>query len=128
MNIDSITRLIEASDVADFRTLSAQFLPMIGLEKADFCDGSYDGGKDFTIIETVKGIKIGIQLSVEKNWRKKIKSDAIKTKKTSIQIYYILSLVGESQRIHLQILKMKFYKKLVLQLQSTIIRLLLQIT
>jgi len=92
MNIDSITRLIESSDVAVFRTLAAQFMPMIGLNTADFCDGSYDGGKDFTIIKNLSGIEIGIQLSVEKDWKKKIKSDAIKTKNNyQTNLLYFLS-------------------------------------
>ncbi|KAA8698229.1 hypothetical protein [Pseudomonas proteolytica] len=81
MNIESLTRLIESVNVTDLRTLCAHFLPEIGLPSAVFSDGPYDGGKDYAIYDDpIKGVKIGIQLSVETKWKKKVHADASKTK------------------------------------------------
>ncbi|QOE08740.1 hypothetical protein IE322_01335 [Pseudomonas asiatica] len=93
MNIESLSRLIEGANVTDLRTLSADFLPLIGLPSAVFSDGPYDGGKDYAIHDdAIKGVKIGIQLSVEAKWEKKIKSDAAKTNKNfQTNIMYFVS-------------------------------------
>lgn len=81
MNIEALARLVEATDVSAFRSLVAIFLPMIGINEAYYCDGPYDGGKDFNLLKNPgNGIKIGIQISVEKDWRSKIKVDAVKLK------------------------------------------------
>lgn len=94
MNIESLSRLIESVNVTDLRTLCADFLPQVGLGSAVFSDGPYDGGKDYAIYDdAIGGVKIGIQLSVEANWRRKIRSDAVKTKtnfKTNL-MYFISS-------------------------------------
>ncbi|MCG6659799.1 hypothetical protein HOP52_18795 [Halomonas campisalis] len=81
MNIESLARLIEASDVSVFRSLSAIFVPLIGFNEAGYCDGPHDGGKDFSLLEMPgSGIEVGIQISVDKDWRKKIQADAAKLK------------------------------------------------
>jgi len=59
--------------------LVAIFLELIGFSSAQFCDGPYDGGKDFYIDENkVGGLKIAFQISTESDWRKKLKKDAAK--------------------------------------------------
>ncbi|WP_434572395.1 hypothetical protein J3P88_25725 [Pseudomonas sp. Z3-6] len=93
MNIESLSRLIESVNVTDLRTLCADFLPEIGLTAAVFSDGPYDGGKDYAIHDDpIKGVKIGIQLSVEAKWKKKIQTDAAKTKKNfDTNLMYFIS-------------------------------------
>lgn len=82
MNIESLARLIEAADVSVFRSITAIFVPLIGFDEADYCDGPHDGGKDFSLLKMPgSGIEVGIQISVDKDWRKKIESDAAKLKK-----------------------------------------------
>lgn len=93
MNIDSVTRLIESAPVQEFRTLSALFLDLIGLSSATYCDGPYDGGKDFFLSKNPAGVDVGIQLSVEKDWRRKIEKDAkkVRDKYSSSVLYFISS-------------------------------------
>ncbi len=66
---------------------------MVSLGEADFCDGPYDGGVDFVVREQrVGGLKVGIQLSIEKEWRKKIESDAKKAKRNhGVNVLYFVS-------------------------------------
>ncbi|WP_319574556.1 hypothetical protein [uncultured Desulfobacter sp.] len=81
MNIDSLAKHIEAAGVAEFRTLSLVFLNLFGYKSAHLCDGPYDGGKDFKLyIDKAKDLNIPIQISIEKDWRKKISSDVSKIK------------------------------------------------
>lgn len=93
MNIETFARLIEAADVSVFRSLAAMVIPLIGLGDADYCDGPYDGGKDFNLaVMPASGVNIGIQISVEKKWESKLKSDAVKLKKNySTNVMYFLS-------------------------------------
>ena len=79
MNIDSLSKLIESADISSFRTLSLIFLDIIGFSSVHFCDGPYDGGKDFKIYEDKnRNIRIAIQISTEKDWRKKIEQEVTK--------------------------------------------------
>lgn len=95
MNIDVLSRFIEATDVSTFRSIVAKLLlPLIGLRDADYCDGPYDGGKDFSLATMpATGIRIGIQISVEKKWEPKIRNDAVKLKKNfnTNTMYFISS-------------------------------------
>jgi hypothetical protein len=93
MNIDTLSRLVESADVSTLRTLSAVLLPLIGLNSLDFCDGPYDGGKDFTVSENImKSTRIAVQLSIEKDWRKKMKIDVVKAKRRfGINVLYFIS-------------------------------------
>ncbi|MDM8551587.1 hypothetical protein QUF72_15985 [Desulfobacterales bacterium HSG2] len=76
MNIDSIANLIQASDVSTFRTLALQFLNLVGYSSVHLCDGPYDGGKELKIYEDeTKGLRLVVQISVEKDWRKKIEKE-----------------------------------------------------
>lgn len=79
MNIESLARLIESADPSVFRTIANTFLSFIGLVSADYCDGPYDGGKDFAVIDNkVQNLKVAVQISVEKDWQKKIIGDSKK--------------------------------------------------
>ncbi|WP_345987296.1 hypothetical protein WCX18_09170 [Sulfurimonas sp. HSL1-2] len=93
MNIESLSRLIEASDVSTFRSLVAMVLPLIGLKDINYCDGPYDGGKDFHLVTMpATGVRIGIQISVEKKWKDKIEKDARKLKNNyETNLMYFLS-------------------------------------
>ena len=80
MNIDHLSNLIEGSDVTTFRTIASIFLRSIGYPKAFLCDGPYDGGADFFVYSDPKtGIETAFQLSIEKNWRKKLVAEIKKT-------------------------------------------------
>ena len=69
MNIDSISNLIETSDISSFRTISLLFLDMIGFSSVHFCDGPYDGGKDFYIYhDKDKDIKQSISKESDINY------------------------------------------------------------
>lgn len=93
MNIETFSRLIEASDVSVFRSLTTILIPLIGIGGADYCDGPYDGGKDFNLAIIPKsGVKIGIQISVEKKWEAKLRSDALKLQKNyATNVIYFIS-------------------------------------
>lgn len=80
MNIDFIANLIEATDVANFRTVATIFLRSIGYSRGFYSDGPYDGGVDYFIHKESGGVETAFQLSTESNWRKKLESEIKKTK------------------------------------------------
>lgn len=89
-----MARIIEGTDVSVFRSIVTLLTPLIGLKDAEYCDGPYDGGKDFNLATMpVNNVKIGIQISVEKDWQSKIKRDAakLKTNYSCDVMYYISS-------------------------------------
>ena len=84
VNIDFISNIVQNSDFSSFRTIATKFLHSIGYVSAAFSDGSYDGGKDFYLHnDPIKGVSVGIQISVEKNWQEKLRKDAAKLKAKS---------------------------------------------
>lgn len=93
MNIDSVARLIEASSFTEFRTIAYRFLQMIGLVSAQYCDGPYDGGMDFSLPEREGGLRPGVQISVEDNWQSKLWKDVRKQKKNfkANLVYFVSS-------------------------------------
>ncbi|ARU28483.1 hypothetical protein [Cellvibrio sp. PSBB006] len=94
MNIETLARIIEGADISVFRSIAAILTPLIGLQDVDYCDGPYDGGKDFTLATMpANGVKIGIQISVEKGWQAKLEKDAAKLKSNfdSNVMYFISS-------------------------------------
>ncbi|WP_125722108.1 hypothetical protein [Pseudoalteromonas rubra] len=92
MNIESLSRLIAGADVSVFRSIATIIMPLFKLPNADYCDGPYDGGHDFKIVNMPNGAEVGIQISVEKNWESKLRSDAKKLKHTSdVDIMYFFS-------------------------------------
>ncbi len=81
MNVEALARLIEGADVSSFRSIATLLIPLIGLNNVDYCDGPYDGGKDFSLATMpANGVKIGIQISVEKGWQAKLEREAAKLK------------------------------------------------
>ncbi|RBJ69884.1 hypothetical protein C3L29_037045, partial [Pseudomonas sp. MWU12-2534b] len=80
MNIDFIANLIEATDVASFRTVATIFLRSIGYSRGFYSDGPYDGGVDFFIHKESGGVETAFQLSIESNWRKKLEAEIKKAK------------------------------------------------
>jgi len=105
MNVDILTNLIESMDVSSFRTLVSILSPSFGLGEWNFCDGPYDGGKDFSIINGRNGFVIGVQISIEKNWQKKIDKDIQKLKKIMAVMWFILFQQKEFPSVLLKELK-----------------------
>ncbi len=91
MNLDAVARLIEASSLTEFRNISHEFLQLIGLRSATYCDGPYDGGTDFSL--PAKGeLRPAVQISVEADWRSKLQKDVLKLKKNyNSNLVYFLS-------------------------------------
>lgn len=119
MNIDSISNAVKSTDFSSFRTIATKFLHSIGYVSASFSDGSYDGGKDFYFhTEPVKGISIGIQISIEKNWQGKLKKDVEKAKgKYAINAMIFVS----SRRIPLDTFE-EFSRKILQELGVSVTR------
>nr|WP_279007202.1 hypothetical protein [Aeromonas jandaei] len=93
MNVETLSRIIEGADVSSFRSLVTIFIPLIGLNDIDYCDGPYDGGKDFSLAKMpMNGVQIGIQISVEKGWQTKLEKDAVKLKSNfNTNVMYFIS-------------------------------------
>lgn len=82
MNIDFLANLVESSDVSTFRTIASVFLRSNGYPKAFLSDGPYDGGSDFFVHKNPStGIETAFQLSIEKDWKKKLLQDVKKAKR-----------------------------------------------
>ena len=81
MNIDFLSNIVESSDVSTFRTIASVFLRSVGYPKAFLSDGPYDGGSDFFVHkDPATGIETAFQLSIEKDWKKKLQQDIRKAK------------------------------------------------
>lgn len=81
MNLDSLVRLIESADPMSFRSLVLEFLMLLGYNNVVLTDGPSDGGTDFSVYSLPPNpMPIAFQVSVEKNWKYKIKADAIKVR------------------------------------------------
>ena len=81
MNIDFLSNIVESSDVSTFRTIASVFLRSVGYPKAFLSDGPYDGGSDFFVHkDPATGIETAFQLSIEKDWKKKLLQDIRKAK------------------------------------------------
>jgi hypothetical protein len=81
MNIDLLANMIEASDVSSFRSIASIFIRSVGYPLSFLSDGPYDGGADFFVHSgSGVGIESAFQLSIEKDWRKKLEEDVKKVK------------------------------------------------
>lgn len=92
MSLDALTKLIEAASFTEFRTISQDFLSLVGLHSATYCDGPYDGGADFSL--PVKGdLRPAVQISVEEKWKEKLIKDVRKLKKkyNANLVYFVSS-------------------------------------
>jgi hypothetical protein len=81
MKIDSLVRLVEAADFSAFREIALLCLERRGFEPA-LVDGPHDGGADFRVyVMRGAAARFAVQISVEKDWKKKLRADAEKAKK-----------------------------------------------
>ena len=93
MNIDSLTNIISAMTVPEFRTLSLDFLKKLGYLESNITDGPYDGTKDYKLLYTSSGEKsISIAMSTTPNWRKKILDDISNMKRKNPRLSNVFYL------------------------------------
>ena len=79
MHLAPMIHLIEASDAVLFREVVLLTLKARGYPEAHLTDGPYDGGRDVKILASAaEGDALVVQISVEKNWRSKVRDDARK--------------------------------------------------
>lgn len=95
MKLESLSRLIASADYQAFREIARICLAARGLSPS-LTDGPNDGGGDFALYLSSNAIEpapIAVQVSVEKDWRSKLRKDAqkIKTKLKVTDLLYISS-------------------------------------
>lgn len=79
MRLDSLARLIESADFLAFRDIALQCLVLRGYQQVTLTDGWRDGGTDVRVFQMLPNqAKLAIQISVERDWRSKLRSDARK--------------------------------------------------
>jgi hypothetical protein len=82
MKLDSLSRLIEAADYMAFREIALRSLAARGYREPALSDGWKDGGTDVRVFQVPPNpLDFAVQISVEKNWKAKLRSDAKKVKK-----------------------------------------------
>ncbi len=82
MRLDPLNNLIANTDFLSFREIALQCLDLKGYKDLALTDGWNDGGVDVRFCVMPPNVsKIAIQISVEKEWKKKLKRDARKIKK-----------------------------------------------
>lgn len=80
MRLDSVERLIEAADFSTFRELVLEYLQFRRYEPV-VTDGWRDGGRDFALFQLPpERSVVGVQATVERNWKRKLRQDARKAK------------------------------------------------
>ncbi len=83
MRFDSLVRLIQSADYMSFREIALLTLRARGFATPAIRDGWSDGGSDMAVYTfALQPLKFAIQISVEKDWRAKLRQDARKAKKT----------------------------------------------
>ena len=81
MNLDSLTRLIQAADFLTFRELAVVCLTIKGYREVTLTDGWSDGGTDLRIFQMPPTpTSLAFQITVEWNWKGKLRADARKVK------------------------------------------------
>lgn len=81
LRLESLIRLIEAADYMSFRQIALRALVARGFRVADLADGWKDGGSDVRVYQTPPNpLRFGIQVSVERDWRTKLRGDARKVR------------------------------------------------
>lgn len=87
MRLEPLTRLVEISDFLSFREIALRTLALRGYVQPSLTDGPSDGGTDVRVFQIPPNpARLAVQLSVERDWRKKLRSDAAKIKeKLSLQ-------------------------------------------
>jgi hypothetical protein len=81
MRLDSLVRAIEAADFSAFREIALVSLKLRGFQPS-LSDGPHDGGADFLVyVLAPNEARFAVQVSVEKNWQRKLRADAAKARK-----------------------------------------------
>jgi hypothetical protein len=81
MRFDSLVRLIESSDFTSFREIALHILSARGFQTPAIRDGWSDGGSDVAVYAfPMQPLQFAIQISVESDWRRKLRQDARKAK------------------------------------------------
>jgi hypothetical protein len=82
VKLDSLVRLIEAADYMAFREIALQSLSARGFREPALSDGWNDGGTDVRIFQVPPNpLEFAVQITVEKNWKAKLRSDARKIRR-----------------------------------------------
>lgn len=81
MRLDSLVNAITSADFTAFREIALLYLDRRGF-RASLADGPHDGGADFLSFDLLpSNTKFAVQVSIEKNWQKKLRTDAAKARK-----------------------------------------------
>ncbi len=81
MRLDSLIRLIEASDFLAFRELALECLAMKGYQQVTLTDGWKDGGTDLRVFQLPPNpTPMAFQITVEWDWKAKLLEDAEKVR------------------------------------------------
>ena len=81
MNITSLTKHINNCDFITFRDIAVQALLLKGYTDPFLTDGWKDGGTDIRYSQIPPNpARLAIQLSVERDWKSKLKEDSLKAK------------------------------------------------
>lgn len=82
MRLDSLVRLVGGADPSAFHDIALLCLEKRGFQPS-LTDGPHDGGADFLVyVLPPVTAKFAVQISVEKNWEKKLRADAAKARKS----------------------------------------------
>jgi len=81
MKLDSLARAVGAADVGALREIALLCLDRRGFAPS-LTDGPHDGGADFSVhVLPPSTAKFAVQISVEKDWQKKLRADAEKVRR-----------------------------------------------
>jgi hypothetical protein len=73
MRLDSLIRLIEASDFLAFRELALECLAMKGYQEVTLTNGWKDGGTDLRVFQLPPNpTPMAFQITVERDWKTKL--------------------------------------------------------
>ncbi|MEX2376295.1 MAG: hypothetical protein WD942_12045 [Dehalococcoidia bacterium] len=79
MRLDSLVKLVEGTDFMAFRELAMLALRARGFDHVELRDGWKDGGSDVSVwTQPPNPTEIAVQVTVQQDWRGKIKTDAEK--------------------------------------------------
>lgn len=81
MKLDSLVKAIGDADPSALREIALLCLDKRGFQPS-LVDGPHDGGADFlAYVLPPSTAKFAVQISIEKNWEKKLRADAAKARK-----------------------------------------------
>jgi hypothetical protein len=81
MKLDSLVNAVKAADFSALRDIALLCLTKRGFEPG-VVDGPHDGGADFLVYNLPpSAAKYAVQISVEKDWEKKLRADAAKARR-----------------------------------------------